>query len=113
MLRRVALVRTDKSEERIAYIIRVKGISELGTTLAVTGVLQLLVTANVPSSLILFTPMMESVRSSETSVLTRATRRNIQEGGILEKKIILWVLTGSETKIGCAGEGSGNFLGWT
>jgi hypothetical protein len=37
MLRRVALVRTDISEERIAYIIRVTRIGELGTTLAVTS----------------------------------------------------------------------------
>jgi hypothetical protein len=36
MLRRVALVRTDVSEERSAYIIRVTRICELGTTLAVT-----------------------------------------------------------------------------
>jgi hypothetical protein len=47
------------------------------------NVLLLLVTANVPSSLILFAIMMEAVRSSETSVLTRATRRHIPEGGIL------------------------------
>jgi arginine/lysine/ornithine decarboxylase len=40
----------------------------------------LLVTANVvPSSLILFTLMMEAMRSSETSVLTRAKRRYIPE----------------------------------
>jgi hypothetical protein len=37
MLRRVALVRTDIAEERIASIIRVTRISELGTTLAVTS----------------------------------------------------------------------------
>jgi demethoxyubiquinone hydroxylase (CLK1/Coq7/Cat5 family) len=37
MLRRVVLVRTDVSKERIASIIRVKRIGELGTTLAVTG----------------------------------------------------------------------------
>jgi hypothetical protein len=36
MLRRVALVRTDVSEERIAYIITVTRIGELETTLAVT-----------------------------------------------------------------------------
>jgi hypothetical protein len=50
MWRHVALVRTDTSEELSASIIRVTRIGELGTTLAVT-----------------------------TSVLTRATRRNIQK----------------------------------
>jgi hypothetical protein len=33
----VAFVRTDVSEEYIAYIIRVKGIGDLGITLAVTS----------------------------------------------------------------------------
>jgi hypothetical protein len=37
MLRRVALVRTDVSEERRAFIIRVKRIGELGITLVVTS----------------------------------------------------------------------------
>jgi hypothetical protein len=37
MFRRMGLVRTDVSEERIAYIIRVTRISELGTILAVTS----------------------------------------------------------------------------
>jgi hypothetical protein len=61
-------VRSDVSEERIASI-----------TFHRT-VLQLLVTANVvSSSLILFALMMEAIRSSETSVLTRATWRHIPD----------------------------------
>jgi hypothetical protein len=44
----------------------------------------LLVTGNVlPSSSILDTLMMEAIRSSETSVLNRATRRHFPEDGIL------------------------------
>jgi hypothetical protein len=48
------------------------------------SVLRLLATANVHSSPIIVTLMMEAVRSSETSVLTRATRRKIPDGGILQ-----------------------------
>jgi hypothetical protein len=45
----------------------------------------LLVSANVlPSSLILFTLMMEAICSSETSVLARAIRHHITEEGILQ-----------------------------
>jgi hypothetical protein len=89
MVRRVALVRTDVSEELSASFIRVTRIGELRTTLAVTSnrrthliflrsVRRLLVTANVVlSSPILVTLMKEALSSSETSVLIRATRRNI------------------------------------
>jgi hypothetical protein len=49
--------------------------------------LRLLVTANVvPSSLILFTLLIEAIRSSETTVITRATLRNIAEEGVLHSQ---------------------------
>jgi hypothetical protein len=76
MLCHVALVRTDVSEELSASFMRVTRIGQLGTTLA------LLVTASVPSSPILVTLMKEALSSSETSVLTRAKRRNIPKDAI-------------------------------
>jgi hypothetical protein len=49
-----------------------------------SSVLQLLVTANiVPSSLIIFTLMMEAIHCSEMSVITSVTRRHIPEDGII------------------------------
>jgi hypothetical protein len=92
----VTLVRTDVSDGPIASITKVKRVGDLGITLAVTSnrstlrrkkkeiflrsVLRLLVTANVVvSSTILATLIMETKRSSETLVITRATRRCIPE----------------------------------
>jgi hypothetical protein len=51
-------------------------------------VLRLLVEANaVSSSPILVTLMMKALRFSETSVLTRGTRRNIPEDTIIQEPV--------------------------
>jgi hypothetical protein len=75
LLRRVALVRTDVSEERSSCIIRETRIAR---------VRRLLVNANIVlSSPNFVTLKIEATSSSKTSVVTRATRRNIPEDGIL------------------------------
>jgi hypothetical protein len=80
MLRCVAVVRTDVSEELSASFIRVTIIGELRTTLALTSNRRRLPRNISP---ILLTLMKEAQSSSETSDLIRAKRHNFPEDAIL------------------------------
>jgi hypothetical protein len=81
LFRCVALVKTEVSEEHIASIIRVTRIDMLGTRLALSS--NRSSQHIVSDSLILVTLMMEAILSSGALVLTRTTRCNFPEGGIL------------------------------
>jgi hypothetical protein len=84
ILRRVALVKTDVSEERSASIIRVYIVFH-------RSVRPLLVTANaVPSSAGPVTLMTETLLSFEISSPTRAIQSNIPEDGILYPLTFKW-----------------------
>jgi hypothetical protein len=86
MLRPVTVVGTDFSEELSASIIRVTRIGELVTA------------SVVPSLPILVTLIMEALSSSETSVLTRATRLNIPDDAIL-RGCFCFVQLGSQVHV--------------
>jgi hypothetical protein len=77
MLRRVALVRTYVKEERIAFIIRVTRIGELGIS-----------NRNTLRKKLYATLMMEAILSSETSVLARDIWPKFPEDGSLRSAFV-------------------------
>jgi hypothetical protein len=96
MLGRVALVRTDVSEELSVSFIRVKIIGELGTTLSLTSnrrsVRRLLVTDNVvPSPPFIVTLMKEELSSSRTSVVLQ------EPHGVTSQKTAFFIVTAVKT----------------
>jgi hypothetical protein len=80
MLSRADLVRTDVSEELSSSIIKVTRIGEVGTS-AVTRNRRTLRYAPIFVNL-----MIGEVSSTKTSVLTRATQRNVPEDATLHFK---------------------------
>jgi hypothetical protein len=73
MLRHVALVRTDVSEELSASFIRVTRIGKLGTTLAVTSNRYMLRSVrNIPEDTILHSHCHENLKSATTPISIEA-----------------------------------------
>jgi hypothetical protein len=87
MLRRVALIRAEVSEEHVASIIRAIKIDELRTASAINSNRS---KANVLISPILDTLMMEALGSSETSVLQ-------EPHGLTSQKTAFFIVTAVET----------------
>jgi hypothetical protein len=82
----VALIRTDVWEERVASFIRVARICELRTNLTVIN------GCFFPIWQILSIPEMKTIRSSQTSVVTKLTLPHILEDGILHNEKLSFLL---------------------